>query len=172
MVEDRLPHSDCRLRLPVGYTMEHVRKHIATGRMVVKMAVPAHMYGERIAVGGEVVGVADCKHIVIGPGNQELSAAGPMSPQDLHFHRGIVETYTTYGWMLLHYLDGGRINTIEARHGQTIIVPPQAIHKAEIFGDGPTFVTMSGKGEIKDDKYVIQYDGALERDAIYDLMRN
>ena len=146
-----------KITLPVGYTMDYIKRHLREGRMVVKMAVPVHMYGEDIALGGETMDVHKEKCIVVGPQNRELSAAGSRSPQDVHLHRELVETYTTYGGMVLHYITNGRMDSIEAKPGEILVVPQNIIHKAEIYDTEPTFVTMSApRGvSIKDDKFVV-----------------
>jgi mannose-6-phosphate isomerase-like protein (cupin superfamily) len=151
------------ISLPVGYTIGHINRHLAEGRMVVKMAVPAHMFGEAVAHGGEVVEENNEKHIIIGPQNQEFSAAGSKSPQDFHVHMGLVETYTSYGGMLLYYVYRGKLEAMEVRPGETLVVPPNVIHIAEIYDTEPTFVTMSGMRSIREDKFVIpmvkEYNG-------------
>jgi mannose-6-phosphate isomerase-like protein (cupin superfamily) len=154
-VNPNVANAEEAITLPVGYTIGHINKHLRDGRMVVKIAVPAHMYGEKIARGGEIIGEKEEKHIILGPSNQEFSIGGSQSPQDLHVHMELVETYTSYGGMLLYYMHHKKLEAIEVKAGQTLVVPPKVIHKAEIYDTEPTFVTMSGKGSIKEDKFVI-----------------
>lgn len=159
---DRIPGGV--LNAPVGYTRDYVDMHLDYGRAN-KLAVPVLMNHEGMALGGEKITSQHSKRVVIGPIGQELSAGNHKSPQTSHKHKQLVETYTTLSssGMTLYYEVNGRVESIEAAFGDTIIVPAGIAHKARMHGKEPTFVTMTSTQDILGDKVIVPVD--LERRA-------
>ncbi|MDE1859323.1 MAG: hypothetical protein KGH67_02240, partial [Candidatus Micrarchaeota archaeon] len=145
--------SESPISKPVGYTMSYIKTHLNSAKAN-KLAIPLLMNGEVVTTGAERVDGNE-KHVVIGPKNQELSAANSMSPQDYHVHMRLTETYTTFSGMTLEYTIGKTKQRIEVGVGETIIVPAVVVHKVELHGIEPTFVTMSSRTGIREDKFII-----------------
>lgn len=157
---------DSGVHSPVGFTMHNIKSHLPhhhDGHVRPnKLVIPSLMYGEVMARGGERVDQHSRKHVVVGPENQEFSVANNTSPQDLHVHRTLVESYTPFGAMRLYYVVEGQIEHIEVRSGQTVITPTGVAHRAFLLDDKPTFVTMSNHGPIKDDKFLVPAEEQLD----------
>ena len=164
------------INAPVGYTMDYVAAHLSYGRAN-KLAVPVLLRGEKAAEGGERITADQGKRVVIGPAGQELSAGNSRSPQESHLHSRLVETYTPLGQegMTLYYEVHGRVESLDASFGDTIIVPPGIAHKARLLGEAPTFVTMTSQREIYGDKIVVPVDlegEARGRDRLNSIKRD
>ncbi len=141
----------------IGYTKDYIQRHLEPGKSN-KLVVPRHVYGEELAFGGERIDSGQTKYVVLGAANQEFSAGNSGSPQNTHVHLNLVETYTTFSGMTMWYMAGGKVERMEVDSGETVVVPNRVAHKVKMHGIEPTFVTMAGKGEIFDDKFVMPVD--------------
>ena len=144
---------DCAISAPVGFTAYNIGYQLPKHGYN-KLVVPRNINGEINAVGGERLDRQEPKYLILGPDNQEFSVGNSMSPQDFHIHSVLVESYTTFSGMTLHYAVNGEMDSIKMGRGDTVVIPRGVFHYAEMHGTEPTFV-MKASAESITDKFTI-----------------
>ena len=144
---------DCTLCAPVGFTAYNIGYQLPKYGYN-KLVVPMNINGEINATGGERLDLQEPKYLILGPKNQEFSVGNSMSPQDFHIHRSLVESYTTFSGMTLHYAINGAVESLRMEKGDTVVIPSGIFHYAQMHGKEPTFVIKASSESI-DDKFAI-----------------
>lgn len=141
--------AECDISAPVGFTSSNIDRQLPKHGHN-KLVVPKNINGEINATGGERLDMQEPKYLILGPINQEFSVGNSISPQDFHIHKILVESYTTFSGMTLHYAINGAMDTLKMEKGDTVIIPSGIFHYAQMHGKEPTFVMKAGEESIFD----------------------
>ncbi len=151
----------CSLSAPVSFTAYNIN-HQLPKHGYNKLVVPRNINGEINASGGERLDKQEPKYLILGPDNQEFSVGNSMSPQDFHIHSILVESYTTFSGMTLHYAINGGMDSIKMGKGDTVVIPSGVFHYAEMHGTEPTFVMKASSESIADKFTILNGKGIAE----------
>ena len=152
---------ECGISAPVGFTSHNI-DHQLPKHGYNKLVVPMNINGEINAAGGERLDLQEPKYLILGPKNQEFSVGNSMSPQDFHIHRALVESYTTFSGMTLHYALNGAMESLKMEKGDTVVIPSGIFHYAEMHGKEPTFVMKASAESIADKFAILKEKGITE----------
>ena len=152
---------DTAISAPVGFTTYNINYQLPKHGYN-KLVVPRNINGEINASGGERLDRQEPKYLILGPDNQEFSVGNSISPQDFHVHCVLVESYTTFSGMTLHYAINGVMDSIKMGRGDTVVIPSGIFHYAEMHGTEPTFVMKASAESIADKFTILNGKGIAE----------